>query len=402
MPEETTIIARKRNRMYIIGFLITLSAAIPTYFNSLFLIHVLDKVFGAGANTLVNIIVGIIYAASALVSIFCFVEIPGALKRFGNFKTTMGLLGLELASLAGLIFFDQNFALAIVLAFIVNFVTISLANFCLDIFLESYSSITKIGKIRGAFLTFGNIAWLASPVVALYGLDGQQFGPIYALSAFILIPAIIVAWVSLKDFKDPEYNRIPFWKSFDAVWGDRNIKGILMIQFLLQFFYAWMVIYTPVYLTQTMGFKGPFLIAILFIMLIPFLLIEEPLGRFSDRRHNEREILAIGFVVMAVFTGLIAFVTDRNIWFWAAILFMTRVGAAMVEVMTETYFFKKVDASKSYVISFTRMARPLAYVASTIIASLLFTIFDMKGLFLFLGFLMLYGIRYALSIEDTA
>jgi hypothetical protein len=104
---------------------------------------------------------------------------------------------------------------------------------------------------------------------------------------------------------------------------------------------------------------------------------------------------------MAVATALIAFVTEQNAWVWAAILFMTRVGAATVEVMADTYFFKKVDATRAHIISFSRMARPFAYIISPVIATILFFAFDMKGLFIFLGFLMLYGLRYTLALKDT-
>jgi hypothetical protein len=51
--------------------------------------------------------------------------------------------------------------------------------------------------------------------------------------------------------------------------------------------------------------------------------------------------------------------------------------------------------------SFYRTVRPIAYVIAPIAASLLFVALDLKGLFVILGILMLYGIRHSLALEDT-
>jgi MFS family permease len=135
-------------------------------------------------------------------------------------------------------------------------------------------------------------------------------------------------------------------------------------------------------------------------MLIPFVVLEIPLGKLADR-NGEKNALSMGFAIMALSMGLIAIMTDHNPYIWAAVLFLSRVGAATVEVMADTYFFKKVNATKTHLISFSRMARPIAYVVSPIVATILFMAFDMRGLFIFLGFLMLYGLRYTFAIRDV-
>lgn len=386
MPEETTL-ARKRGVMYALGLLFSLSCAIPTYVNSTFL----SQFVGEG-------LVGIVYTLSSLIAIAAFLEMPDVIRRFGAWKTALGLLSLELLSLAGLVF--GNGVLAVAAAFILNFVTISITNFVIDLFLERLSPNTQTGKIRGTYLTFCNIAWFASPIISAQILDVGSFPAIYAASAVLLLPVLALIFGSLHLTQEPLPARTPFWKSFGEVWTDRNIKGILVLQFLLQFFYAWMIIYTPLYLSEVVGFEWDTIGVIFTVMLLPFLLLEAPLGRLADRA-GEKRLLGVGFAIMGVSTVLIAFVTDHNAYLWAAILFMTRVGAATVEIMTDTYFFKKVDASKANVISFFRTARPLAYVVSPIIATLLFTVFDMKGLFIFLGLLMLYGLRYSTVIADA-
>jgi hypothetical protein len=198
-----------------------------------------------------------------------------------------------------------------------------------------------------------------------------------------------------------------------------------MADFLLFFFYSWMTIYTPLYLHKNMGFSWNQIGVILFIMLLPFVYVQFPLGRLADKKYGEKEILSIGFVIMAIFTGIIFFITGGNhvlektffvlnlgnleidiTWYvilWAAILFVTRIGAASVEIMCDTYFFKKVDSLDTNIISCFRMVGPAAYILGPLFATLLFTFssFDIQYLFLVLGLIMFIGLKFSLSIKDT-
>ncbi len=386
MLEDKTL-SQKRTLIYVLGFLFSLSQAIPTYINSSFLAQFISENF-----------VGIIYTASSIMAIAVFIEIPWALRRFGNLKVSLGLLVLSLLGMFGMI--AGSGVLSIIAAFIMNFVAVALIGLSIDIFLEHFSTDSKTGDIRGKFLTACNSAWLFAPIISSYLLGESAFANVYIVSSLLLIPVIILITTQLRDFKDPIYKRLPFWKSLGEIWSDRDIKGILMAQFLLQFFYAWMIIYTPIYLHETVGFEWSTIGIIFSIMLLPFVLLDGVLGKFGDR-HGEKKMLTWGFIIMGVATGCIAFVTDHNAVLWTIILFLSRVGAATVEIMIETYFFKKVDASKAHLISFVRMMRPFAYVIGPIVASILFLVFDMKGLFIFLGLLMIYGVRYSLSIKDT-
>jgi MFS family permease len=394
MPEEKSF-AGKRLMMYVIGFVFNLSYAIPTYVNSTFLSKTFSDAGIAGADTLV----GVIYAAGSIAAIASFIEAPRILKRFGNFRVTMALLAANFVSLLGLVASDGP--MTVVFSFMLNFVTIALVNYAIDMFLEHYSNDSSTGKIRGTFLTLTNLAWLASPMLSSFLLGEANYANVYMVSAALLLPTATLLFLSMRKFSDPTYARISFWKSVGEIWANKDMKGVLLSQLFLQFFYAWMVIYMPIYLHKTVGFDWSQIGLIFTIMLLPFVLVEAPLGRIADSKLGEKELLSIGFVIMAVCCLLVPFMTDHSIVAWAALLFMSRVGAAMVEIMADTYFFKKVNASNAHLISFARMMRPLAYIIGPIVATILFIAFDMHALFIFLGLLMAYALRYSMTLVDT-
>jgi MFS family permease len=130
-------------------------------------------------------------------------------------------------------------------------------------------------------------------------------------------------------------------------------------------------------------------------------LLEGFLGYIADKYIGEKEILVTGFIILAGSTALMSFVDSNSFWIWALVLFMTRVGASMIEIMTETYFFKKITSTDVSIIGAFRMTRPFIYTLSPLLGSLLLFVIDSKYLFLLLGIFMLYGIRHALILHDT-
>jgi MFS family permease len=127
------------------------------------------------------------------------------------------------------------------------------------------------------------------------------------------------------------------------------------------------------------------------------------LGYLADKKWGEKEILSVGFILMAITTGIISFINGGSLILWAVILFLTRIGAGMVEVMCSAYFFKQVDSFNVNIISFFRMSGPLAFIFGSLFATILLNSFsfDIKYLFLILGLLMFLGLKFSLSLQDT-
>ncbi len=375
--------------VYLMGFLIAFHTALPTYINSSFL------------NTFIpENIVGVIYMIASAFALFCFLVMPFILREFGNYKTAIFLITLDMVVLLGLAILKSPALL--VVSFIVNLVLASLMYFSTDIFLEGLSKNSDTGIVRGIYLTAVNLAWAGSPLISALILRGE-YSKIYLASFFFLLPALLILISNLKRFEDSNYKATKIWETAKVVWNHKNLFNIFMANFLLFFFYSWMTIYTPLYLHDHIGFSWSEIGIIFSIMLLPFIFVQLPLGRLADKYFGEKEILSVGFIVIAISTGLISFIVDKNMALWATILFITRIGAAAIEIMCDTYFFKKVEGLNANVISFYRMCSPFAYILGPLVATLVFSfyVFDLKYLFLILGLVMFTGLRFSLSIKDT-
>lgn len=377
-----------RSTIYILTFFFTLHLTPAIYINSSYLSEYINPDY-----------VGFIYTFASIVTVLSLLGIRKVLKRIGNFQTIFSILLVELISLLTLAF--SNNPHLVITAFILTFVATSLTFFNLDIFLESLSENSTTGGTRGVFLTSLNTAFILGPLITGLLIDGEDFWKVYLMGAILLIPVFYILVRYMKDFKDPVYHKPHFLKTAKKIFDDFSLRSIFSSVFLLRFFFSWMIIYIPIYLHNEIGFSLADTSLIIGIALIPFIILEAPLGKIADKYLGEKEILTAGFIITAGATMVIPFIEAPIFWLWAIVLFTTRIGASMIEVMTETYLFKKINASSIDVVSSFRMVRPIAYIVSPIIASILLIHIDFKYIFLILGAIILYGIRFSLVIKDT-
>ncbi len=374
--------------VYLLGFIFALNIALPTYISSEFLnLIVGDK------------LVGIIYAVASILTILAFTFMGKALKKYGDYKIALSLVIISLISLLG-IYFAKN---PLLILFFFTLITINgtLIAFNLDIFLERISDEKTTGTIRGNFLSIASGAWIIAPLLAGFIVSGENYKDVFLIAGLLLLPVISILISNFSKFKDSTYKHIPFSKLIIALPKHKSTYKILISNFLLGFFFSWMVIYTPIYLHNDMGFNWKEIGLMFTIMLFPFAILEAPLGRLADERWGEKEMLIAGFIVTAISTALLTFIPNADFWLWSAGLLTTRIGASTIEIMNETYFFKKIKEDQLDVIGLFRMTRPMASVVAPILGTVFLIFFDYKYIFLTLGIIMLFGLKYAITLKDT-
>jgi hypothetical protein len=87
---------------------------------------------------------------------------------------------------------------------------------------------------------------------------------------------------------------------------------------------------------------------------------------------------------------------------WASALFVTRIGASVAEVMMEAYFFKKVSPENADLLTSFRITRYGAYIFAPAITAIgLYYGLSDAQLFIVLSLIVLWALRYSLTITDV-
>lgn len=346
--------------------------------------------------------VGALYTIGAAISVLTFLFFSHALKAIGNVKLTLILALIDILALVALGATDM-YATAVI-AFVVFNIVNPLLFLNIDIFSETIidTKESSTGSKRGLTLGLMSIASVIAPLVMGVIVDGgNDLSYVYFASAGIFVLFIAFLAFFFSDFKDPHYDIFKIRTSLQSMWEERDIRNVMFSHFLLQVFFAWTVIYFPLYLFSEIGFHWDEISYILAAGLFAYVIFEWPIGIIADRWLGEKEIMALGFVVLAVSISWVSFLPHSTILPWMILLFMTRVGASMVEATTEIYFFKHTNGDDADTISFFRLLRPLALVLGALLgsASLLYLPFNL--IFVVLGLCMVPGIFFTINLRDT-
>ena len=378
-----------RTIVYVIGFLFSIPIALTSYINSSFLENYISEYY-----------IGIIYAVASVITIWGLFKMPKILTRIGNRLAALVFSLIIFASLI-LLSIGQNKFIAIG-AFILYFIASNFILASLDIFVEDFSkNSATIGKFRGIYLMILNSAWVIAQIISGSIIAKSSFQGIYLFSAIFMFLVSFIFIFYLREFKDPQYIKVPILKTLKVFIKNKNISKIYLINFLLKFFFVWMVIYTPIYLHEYLKFGWEQIGIIFTIMLVPFVLVDFPLGKLSDK-IGEKRVLVWGFLISAISVLIIPFVNTPEVILWATILFTTRIGAASIEIMSESYFFKEIKEENVGAISFFRNTYPLAYIIAPLTAiPILLFVPSFKYIFFVLGAVMLLGFLVTLRLKDV-
>lgn len=345
--------------------------------------------------------VGYIYMMGAAISIFGFLIIPSIIRRLGNYSVALWLILIQMCLFYGLLSSTSPFL--ITLFFVLQTAVISLIGLNLDIFLEVYTDATNVGTTRGLYNTALNASWVIAPLIGSMLVNGtENYHNTYVAGLFMLIPLFYLVYRNFPRFKDPTYHHYSPWQLIKHISKNKNWDKLFAANLVLQTFYAWMVVYSPIYLNKVIGFGWDEIGIILVVMLIPFAIIQFPLGRLADKKYGEKEMMIAGFIIMGISTIGLSFLHTNNIAFWAIALLITRVGAATAEIMMETYFFKTVSPRDAAALGIFRITRPLSYFTGPLIGIIsLSFVTDQSYMFIVVGVVCLLALIPIATIKDT-
>lgn len=351
--------------------------------------------------------IGLIYGGAALLSIVFLVSMPRILRSQVDSNITLSLIIVE--AIICLILAYSTVPIVIISAFILQQAILPIIFFTLDILIEHNSKDSETGHIRGRAFTATNLSLIVSPflvgsIVSSASTNSLGYSDAYQLSLLLLIPLFILMYTIKKVDTKPIASHTGFIHVIKNLLSikQKNVRMILMVNLLLQIFYTWMVIYSPIYLLQQ-GFTWSQMGLMFSIMLIPFIIFPLPLGILADSTMGHKKLLYAGLLVIGGATIAFGYATGTNVVLWTAILFMTRVGASFIELLSDSYFFKHITAKDIYTLAFFRLNRPASQLIAPALATGAMAYYGANSgyVYITLGIIVLCGIYFVYRLSDT-
>lgn len=344
-------------------------------------------------------LVGALYFIGALSGIGALIVAPSILRAIGVFSFTIILAILEIFTI--LAFGTAHTLLFAAILFICYWVFTVLLLYTLDILIEvSMQGEGETSVVRGFVLTIANAALFFCPIVGGLIIENCGYFLAYALGSIALIPFAFTILLRFRKFSDPEYPRISLRRAFARIGEVPRMRSIFFFHFLLRIFFSATVIYIPLYL-QSLGFSWGEVGIILSMMLVPLVLFEFPIGELAQV-SDERVLFGVGFLILGSGVAVLAAITGVNIALFGLVLFIAHSGAAILEVSTESAFFKRVGGTDADLISMFRILRPLGYIAAPLAGAILIPAIGYDGYFTMLALLLFVGSAMAFSEPQNA
>lgn len=345
--------------------------------------------------------VGVFYLIAYSASLISLFFLRSMLKKFGRMRVliiSFALLVFLSAILSRIPVSLAGSALLIGLLFLSGIIWVTI-----DIIIEAYSADRVSGRIRGLHLTIINVGILFGPIISTQTLERFGWSGVFSILVFGFSLILLLLLCFLR--KEPAIGIQPITLGLRSmlrkVLREKDLSRIYLVSFSLEFFFVVMTIYMPMHLRE-IGMEWSEIGTIFTIMLIPFVILQYPLGWIADKKMGEKELLLAGIGISCVSTAIVGFIATPSVMLWAGLLFATRVGAATLEVLRDSYFYKQIDANDLDIISFFRTTRPMANIFSAVILAPFLVFFPLQSVFFVVAGVFILSFLAGISLHDSA
>ena len=381
--------AKSHLKLFVVfGFVLAISNALSAYVHSSYLSQ-----FVGEKN------VGFVFTIAHVLVFFVILKYTKFINYLKIFKASMLVFFMMIACLLGLGL--SNSSVTVIISFLAYIIFLNLIWISLDIYVEYFSKDELTGRIRGIYMTGLHVAWFLAPISFGQILKKFNYSFLYLIASVLVFLVMIGFYIKFKDLKVNHFPKPHFLRAVKSIYKNNLLNGIFVIAFLLQAFYCAFIIYAPIYLIKYLGFQWQEVGIMFTAMLFTFVVITYPAGWLADRYIGEKEMLSIGLLIMGIATIVFGLSNSSNFWVWLTILVCTRIGASLVGIMRDTYFFKRVDAKDIHIINLFRNTGPLAYVITPLLATTVLHFFGFQYIFVFVGILVLSGLWFSVRMKDT-
>lgn len=320
--------------------------------------------------------------------------------RVGKTVVFFTLVFFQILLLSMSIFFHGT--ITSVAYIVAHFASLPFLIMLLDMILEAHSKNEDSGRVRGLYIFFSGVGFIAGPVVGGFLADRYGFTVIFFVAIVCYVVIFLLALSRyLTEGTSEMLKKVSLLSSARQLGYNRDMRNIYIISFLLEGFYTMSVITFPIILIKsglTLAQAG----LIFTVMILPFIVFSYPAGCLADRRWGEKEILVGAMVFLGIALLVISQTESGGMFLWMGLFFATRVGAAIMETMRDSYFYKRVDGDDLALISFFRTARAVGSILAAGITFLFLYFGRSYGeVFIFFSVCFFMGIILALQLKDS-
>lgn len=344
---------------------------------------------------------GLIIALGGIVSISIFPFLPRFVQRYGAQQLTLIFALVEMIVLLGLAIVPN--ALTGILLVIITMAFQPFLSYQLDLLLEATTASREVtGRVRTVFLTAWNFGSLAAPLlVGALLVNSNEYNRIFLAATAALVPLIVLFTArTLPKGVPPEVSHLR--DTICAIARDRDLAAVTFGHFILYLFFIWVPFYVPVYLHNVLEIPWATLGWMFSIALVPYVLVEYPAGWVADRLLGDKEMMLAGFLIAGTALAALSLISPlSSTSLILCILLASRIGAALLESMTEGHFFRRVREQDIGSVSVFRGVWPLANVIAPIIGSAILFFGTYQSFFLLTGgFIVISGVITTSLIRD--
>lgn len=359
----------------IISFLVSLSVSATSPIFPVFA----EKISGNPEN------VGLIASVFGASAVFINLYITRFLEKDGAIKSLRAGLLLFAFVFASYLFVSSPLALAllqIVLALAVCFSWTALS-----LLVNNSSKKESLGDSEGEYFTFINLGVLLGIAIGGALAMSYSYYAVFVSAAFSFIAIFFLAGtIGIKDGKKLRRKQTGVMEDAKKFFSNPELRRAYISNVGLYFWVSIAFLYLPI-IMKSLGFDFRKIGLVFAAMVIPYILLEYPVGKLSEK-EGSKKFISLGFFAIAL-SSLLIYANYGAIYSMGLFFFFSFMGAAAIEPLNEMNLdkhSKKNDIVENMTIFKTSLRA--AYFLGPITAALLISLFGIREMFLALALIM--------------
>ncbi len=343
--------------------------------------------------------VGYYYSIIAVIILVASIYSTVVFQKFSKVTIAKATLFLTILALLSMTFAEQIWHIAgLDIPRIICIITFGVA---LNIFISDFTKKKDLGKAEGKFYMFSNIGLLIGPLIGGYASKYFGHSSIFVFAAIFYIIALVLFQYQHIYQKHPHIEHGThkegigeLFSNIKSYFKNKEFRKVFLVSLGLNFWWKVSIIYIPLEISN-LGFSDNIVGWVIALSAVPLILLERFAGKFADNR-SIRLSITLGFSILAFFAFFFPLLYSKPYLLLLAFC-AVNIGAAWIEPIKETYFFKIAKKSeREKFFGIYNASQPISSILSPLLCGFLYSLGGSNGLWIgtgaFLGLFILNGL----------